>query len=154
MLFRWIRLLTTTSLSLHDHWTPKRQVWTPVIVKLPFENVSKYKFKHAKQKWGIAEKVHIHHIIPRQFRSHPVLSGYDVENGYNFMLMPNRYGKAFMRTTRPCHEGGHGSYNRYVGSRLEHIYRNLDKEDHYLHVRTLSRELRHRTCNDQKLPWV
>lgn len=146
MFLHVVRLLTTQTVTDPD--------FLPLLHKLPLENVLKYKYKHAKIRWSIGDKVHVHHIIPRQFRNHPVLIGYDIENGYNLMFMPNKLGKAFLRTTRPCHEGGHSAYNRYVGKCLEHIYRDLDYEDHIIHVRLLSAHLRHRSANDRSLPWL
>lgn len=67
--------------------------------------------------------VQIHHIYPRQFRNHPVLRHYDVDDASNLMYMPTRAGVEALRTRpdRLVHDGGHPSYYRYVGKYLEHV---------------------------------
>ena len=92
-----------------------------VIYGYPLQGVCKYKFKKAKIRNNIQDLSQIHHIIPRQFRSHPVINGVDLEDGVNLMLMPNRVAKTYMllNTTRPLHDCGHSEYNKFVEDILD-----------------------------------
>lgn len=76
---------------------------------------SRQVLRHARNRYHL--DVEIHHVVPRQFASHPVLKyyGYDVESDYNLMLMPSR---SNMISKRPNHTGGHMKYNDFVASQL------------------------------------
>ena len=119
-----------------------------VKMRLPMQGVPKHRFRWAKKRFGIASMTQIHHIIPVQFKGHPVLRKYDMEDGQNLMLLPNRAGRALLRTDRPVHDGGHLAYNRFIG----HL---LDEEDmDVTQVRKLSLFLRQalrRGAHD--VPW-
>jgi len=68
---------------------------------------------------GLRGRVDIHHIVPREFKGHPVLRRelYDVEAGYNLILLPV-HDSSGVRTRRPVHTNGHGAYNEFVHSQL------------------------------------
>lgn len=83
--------------------------------------VSISRFKATRERFGLCGHVQIHHIIPRQFRGHPCLQHFDMNNGYNLMFMP-ALPDSRIRTTRREHQGGHPLYNKYVGGRLSEIY--------------------------------
>ena len=116
--------------------------------------IPKGTFKQIKHRFSIAPLVQIHHIIPRQFRNHPVVVDFKMEYGGNYMLMPNVLGKELINTYRPNHQGGHEAYNRYVHERLEHIYCTKDPNEHLYYVQNLSYYLRNELCNGcQNIPW-
>ena len=122
--------------------------WTPL------HGISKNKFKTTKHKFSLSNFVQIHHIIPRQFRNHPVVSDFNIEDGSNYMFMPNKSGKLFIQTLRPNHQGGHQAYNNYVKFRLEDIYKNTKPHQHLASVQNLTIYLRTQICNGCKnIPW-
>lgn len=61
--------------------------------------------RRERKRWGLLEKVEVHHVIPRQLRSHEALleHGYEVEEGYNLMFLPAKEG--VLKTRRPTGEG-------------------------------------------------
>ena len=81
--------------------------------------------KRLSRRGWATEDVQIHHILPRQFRDHPIVREmeYDVEADYNFMALPSyeRDGGPpnGSRTFRPYHGGGHMEYNRFCKERLD-----------------------------------
>ena len=87
----------------------------------PLQGVCKYKFKRAKIRHHIQDLSQVHHIIPCQFKKHPVINGVDLEDGANLMLMPNRVAKEYklLKTSRPVHDGGHFEYNKFVEDILD-----------------------------------
>lgn len=95
-----------------------------MITQLPMKGITKQHFKNTRVKFDLQGMVQIHHIIPRQFRNHPVLNGFDVEDGQNFIFMPTELGKQRLNTIRLTHTGGHSKYNKFVGHYIENIYRN------------------------------
>lgn len=123
------------------------------LAPLPLEGIPKARFTATKARFQLGKLTQIHHIIPRQHHRHPAVrwAGYDIEDGANFMLLPNRQGAAALRTTRPVHEGGHAEYNAYVHKRLDQICN--EGGSPHLAVRALARELRWRVAHDAALPW-
>tara|TARA_B100000524_G_scaffold221048_1_gene116522 strand:+ start:63 stop:524 length:462 start_codon:yes stop_codon:yes gene_type:complete len=87
----------------------------------PLGGVRKSAFKRAKSRFSLRPYVQIHHIIPRELRHHIAREGFDLEDGQNFMFMPNALGKQHLATRRPNHQGGHQRYNKYVRARLDGI---------------------------------
>lgn len=77
----------------------------------------------ARDRFHLQQLVQIHHIYPRQFRNHPVLRHYDIHDESNLIWMPTKLGSQQLHTRpdRLVHDGGHASYNRYVGKYLEHV---------------------------------
>ena len=77
----------------------------------------------ARKRFNLHGLVQIHHIYPREFQHHPVLSHYDVDDISNLVWMPTHKGKRvlYTRSDRLVHDGGHLSYNRYVGKYLDHV---------------------------------
>lgn len=75
----------------------------------------------ARRRFHLDGLVQIHHVFPRQFRNHPTLEGFDVDSMENLVLMPTKRASArlHLRDDRLIHDGGHTSYNRYVGRYLE-----------------------------------
>jgi hypothetical protein len=75
----------------------------------------KKRLRKARRRFDLAAD--IHHVVPREFARHPVVRryGYDVESGYNLVLLPTRaYDGA-----RPVHRGGHRQYNDMVRAHLD-----------------------------------
>lgn len=120
----------------------------------PLYGISKATFKNTKHKFSLGPFVQIHHIIPRQFKKHPVISGFNIEDGSNYMFMPNALGKQSISTRRPNHQGGHNAYNKYVASRLENIYRNSEDYEYVEQVQSLAKYLRTQIMNGcEDIPW-
>ena len=64
-----------------------------------------------------------HHVIPREWRTHPVIKKiqYDVNSSCNLVMMPTHYGmeKLNVRSSRLVHYGGHKAYNEFVKQILD-----------------------------------
>ena len=56
------------------------------MIPLLFLNLRKKDFVSYKYRFQLQEYVHIHHIIPLEWRSKANLKGYNVDMGYNLML--------------------------------------------------------------------
>ena len=120
----------------------------------PLYGIPKNMFKATKHKFSIASLVQIHHIIPREFRRHPVVAQFDVEDGSNYMFMPNTLGKQVLHTRRPNHQGGHLAYNNYVKLELQNIYCEMDPSEHREAVQKLTLYLRMQICDGcTNIPW-
>ena len=100
---------------------------------LLFYNTKKSLFRNTRRDYNLTGLIEIHHIIPRQFKRHPtiIFSKYDIENGYNFVFLPNKKGENVLNIhpDRPIHNNGHIEYNYYVKERLDIIFNKLDKFD-------------------------
>ena len=78
-----------------------------------------------KTRWGLQGTglVEDHHIIPRQFKNHPIVmkAAYDINASKNLIMLPTRLGKSVLcvREDRLIHSGKHTGYNRYVGRMLD-----------------------------------
>src|SRR5210317_1708854 len=81
--------------------------------------------KMFKVRWGLHGKglVEDHHIIPKQFKKHPVVvkAKYDINASKNLIMLPTRLGKFVLRVRedRLIHAGKHTGYNTYVGKMLD-----------------------------------
>lgn len=80
---------------------------------------SKARLRRTRQRRGLTDLVEIHHVVPREFRNHPVLlgMGYDVEGDYNTIFVPTSRG-ARLGPGRPVHTGGHMAYNAHIREQL------------------------------------
>ncbi len=85
-----------------------------------FSTLRKKDFIRYKYRYNLEEYVHVHHIIPLEWKSKAQVKEYDVDMGYNLMFMPNKLGTTKICTLRRNHEGGHMKYNKYINERLEH----------------------------------
>jgi len=112
------------------------------MLHLLFLNLRKKDFINYKNRYNLQDYVHVHHIIPLEWRSKANLKGYDVDLGYNLIFMPNKLGKNKINTIRRNHEGGHMKYNKYINERLE-------QECPF----DISREIRYNLMNNVDLPW-
>ena len=123
--------------------------WTPLF------GITKSCFKNTKNRFSFSNQVQIHHIIPRQFRKHPVISGFDIEDGSNYMFMPNKRGKSKLSTRRPNHEGGHEAYNKFVAKKLQEIFQESNNDEERIHkLRNLTKHLRIQIMNGcEEIPW-
>ena len=130
-------------------------MWLLIITMLviPMKGVTKQHFKNTKIKFGLHKYVQIHHIIPRQFKNHPLLKGFDVEDGQNFIFMPTEIGKQKINTVRLNHEGGHNQYNKFVGHHIENIYRNSPVHCREEEVLKLVISLRKNLTTTSNIPW-
>jgi hypothetical protein len=72
-----------------------------------------------KVRWNV-RNVEDHHVIPAQFKSHPIVEkvNYDIHASENIIMMPRDI-IGNLRTNRHTHRGGHKAYNRYVGEVLD-----------------------------------
>jgi hypothetical protein len=123
--------------------------WTPLF------GITKSYFKTTRNRLSLSSLVQIHHIIPRQFRKHPVISGFDIEDGSNYMFMPNKRGKSKLSTRRLNHEGGHKAYNKFVGAKLDEIYQQNNNPEQRIHkLINLTKYLRIQIMNGcEAIPW-
>ncbi len=100
---------------------------------LLFYNTKKSLFRNTRRDYNLTGLVEIHHIIPRQFKRHPtiIFSKYDIENGYNFVFLPNKKGENVLNIhpDRPIHNNGHIEYNYYVKQRLDDIFNKIYQFD-------------------------
>jgi hypothetical protein len=105
----------------------------------------------AKRRFINSRQAQDHHVIPYEFRTHPLISRlhYDVNSSDNLILMPTYYGMLTLRTRRDriIHDGGHPAYNKYVGKMLDCIH---TKDELDLFVQFLKRSLRY---NSDIIPW-
>ena len=101
------------------------------------------------QRKHLQEKVQIHHVIPRQFKSHPTLlmNQFDVEDGYNLIFLP--VGEEVLNTRRPVHFGGHPAYNEFCRLHLNDCHSQNDI--YFLMIMLITFLKGKSTCN---LPWV
>ena len=110
-------------------------------------------FIRTRDRFGLRGLVEIHHIIPREFATHPTITraGYDIEDGHNMMFMPSAAGGHVLQTHRPVHSGGHRTYNRWVGEELNANLNATSPE----HVTELRRYLRGclRSAVKAPVPW-
>lgn len=121
----------------------------------PLSGITKTCFKSTKNRFSLSSLVQIHHIIPRQFRKHPVISGFDIEDGSNYMFMPNKRGKSKLSTRRLNHEGGHEAYNKFVATKLQEIFQENNTAEQRIHkLRNLTKYLRIQIMNGcEEIPW-
>lgn len=123
-----------------------------MLTAYPLQGIPKYKFKEAKIKHNIRDLCQIHHIIPSQYRNHPVLRGLNLDDGVNLMLLPNRVANEYMllNTARPVHDGGHAVYNKFVEDILDDMitYPYASQDDVLRLIVYLRYKIRHST-----VPW-
>jgi len=108
----------------------------------------KKRLERMRQRRQFQEKVQIHHVIPQQFKKHPVLvtHQFDVEDGYNLIFLPS--GEDMIKTNRPVHFGGHPNYNEFCKVHLDHCQ---SQSDIYMLMLMLLKFLKGKTSC--KLPW-
>lgn len=124
---------------------------------LLFYNIHKSSFRNIRSKKNLTGLIEIHHIVPRQFKRHPtvILSNYDIENGYNFIFLPNKKGEKILNihSDRPIHNNGHMEYNYYVKEKLDNIFNEHDKKDNLQYLMCeLNIELR-QNMRHLDIPW-
>ena len=99
--------------------------------------------REIKNRYGIRGLVEDHHIIPKEFKNHPVILKfkYNMSNPTNILMLPNEKG------LRILHTGGHIKYNKYVKTKLDEIenYGELEELVKYLKYITL--------CDSNNIPW-
>lgn len=119
----------------------------------PFK-ISSFKYgsierKNIKTRFNLHNLVESHHLIPKQWKNHPILIkyGYDVSESYNIMFMPSLLGIKKLNTNRLVHSGGHTPYNKYVKY-------NLDLIDTIEELDDLRKYLRYSMKgNPDSIPW-
>ena len=102
---------------------------------------------------GLCGLIQIHHIIPKQWATHPkiVASEYNIDASYNLMFMPTderTRGILYLRRDRLFHSGGHPCYNLHVKRLLDDI--DGDYESVLCLARDLRRSIRHKP---RSIPW-
>jgi|MDTB01.2.fsa_nt_gb hypothetical protein len=87
---------------------------------------SKRVLRYARKRWSLNGLVDVHHVVPKQFKHHPVVleHGYDVEADYNFMFCVTKRGvqRLNIRDSRPIHDIHHSRYNLFVKEQLDSTY--------------------------------
>ena len=83
-----------------------------------------------KQKWGLTQLVQDHHVIPQQFRKHPLIR-HQIHSPQNLIMMPTPLGiqKLRLRENRLVHWGPHPKYNDFVANELELLNTQEDVDD-------------------------
>lgn len=76
-----------------------------------------------KKRFGLDGLVETHHLIPKQWKNHPIITRYeyDISENYNLIFMPTHLGLKKLNTNRLLHTGGHKPYNQYVKYNLDLI---------------------------------
>ena len=105
--------------------------------------------RQSKKRFKLGGLVEDHHIIPKQWRKHTIISdlGYNISANYNLIFLPTDLGKKRLYTSRLIHSGGHFPYNIYVKSRLDDIDNAVDLRNF---VRSLKYSLRGK---GEEIPW-
>ena len=107
--------------------------------------------RNCKLRWN-RQNVEDHHVIPRQFKNHPVVKylRYDVNDSKNIIVMP-RYLLPGVRENRLTHRGGHKKHNDYLGN-VRNSLDTLDEpeKDFKLFTEFLKTACRFRP---QDIPW-
>lgn len=116
--------------------------------------LSRGQLRAAHTRFGLHELVQIHHVVPRSCADHPTLRSvsYDVEECYNFVMMPTLHGRRRLnlRPDRLVHDGGHPKYCAFVRARLDDVHTRRDM----LHlVAQLHRAMRRATIDGEEIPW-
>ncbi len=107
-----------------------------------------------KDRFDLHGLVQVHHIYPRQFRNHPLLRNYDINDKKNLVLMPTKKGEQLLniRDDRLIHDGGHASYNRYIGKTL-HSVSSMPSAYHSILLNNTQRVLRSEMRRHTFVPW-
>jgi len=116
--------------------------------------------KRYKKLLGIHNLVQDHHIIPKQWRSHKLLTHlcFDINNSDNIIAMPNKLAvnKLTLGSNQVIHDGGHLPYNIYVKEQLDNIFENNILDDDsieysfYLFHHHLKKNM---YFNEDNIPW-
>ena len=81
--------------------------------------------KRFKDITGLRYLVQDHHCIPKQYRNHKLIiqTNFNINCSRNILIMPTNIGvkKLNLHPNTLIHEGGHRSYNKYIGKQLEKI---------------------------------
>ena len=84
-----------------------------------------YRRRALRARLGLCGLIQIHHIIPRQWATHPVVAAsmYEMDDARNLMFMPTECARDVMwlRSDRLFHSKGHANYNLYVKQCLDDI---------------------------------
>tara|TARA_Y100000741_G_C17970532_1_gene443658 strand:+ start:96 stop:464 length:369 start_codon:yes stop_codon:yes gene_type:complete len=83
---------------------------------------SKRMLKKTRKRFNMNGLVEIHHVVPKQFKTHPTLlrEKYNVEEDYNLIFLPSEKGTHSLNLrSRPVHSGGHLEYNLFVKKHLD-----------------------------------
>lgn len=76
-----------------------------------------------------------HHIIPKEFKSHPLLQELhvDVACSKNIVFLRNRFAKEFTYNNTYIYHDSHRKYNQFVHQELQRIYSVTDQETKKYH---------------------
>lgn len=115
------------------------------IIMFLFANLLRKDFIMYKCRFNLQEKVQVHHIIPLEWRNHEniIRNEYDIDSGYNLILMPTKIGIKTVNTVRRVHDGGHPNYNKYICSMLD------ENKDPF----EINKFLRKKIINGEEFPW-
>ena len=84
-----------------------------------------------KKNRGYNGNVNDHHVIPKQYRNHPLLKEieYDIDSRFNLLIMPTNKGiKSLNLHPNTIYHSPHPRYNKQAKVVLDEIYQNEDKE--------------------------
>ena len=100
-----------------------------------------------KERLGLIKLVQDHHVIPQQFKHHPLIK-HQIHHPKNLIMMPTSLGikNLRLRENRLIHWGPHSKYNDFVGNELNLL--NTPEELDEL-LKYLKWELRFRNV----IPW-
>ena len=108
--------------------------------------------KYIKAKYGLYGKVEDHHLIPKQFKYHPVIieSGFQIHCSHNLKMMPsNKYNV-------PDHiliHHTHPAYNQYVKQYLDGLMR-YDTDAQQYRLLSFTKGLDIRLNYKNMIPWT
>ena len=103
---------------------------------MKYDPVFRYKGwdRRVFKKWkGYSGYVNDHHIIPRQFRNHPVIrdTEFDINSNFNLIIMPTPLGKVKLNMDpRTIAHTNHPRYNTNVKYLLDDIKDNYEDKDY------------------------
>lgn len=119
-----------------------------------FRYGSKYR-RQFKKELDFGNCLEDHHIIPKQFRNHPLIvsTRFDIGSSNNLLLMYRCHCRVSIEHGTHIHEHGHNKYNAYVKKQLDYIYSKSESDDMqkynlYLLVYDLKSKIR-----DKSVPW-
>ncbi len=113
--------------------------------------------KNYKKILKIKGYVQDHHCIPYQYRNHPLIRqiNFNINSSANLLIMPNKKGIINLNLSPELqiHDGGHPSYNSYIGKELEIIYKektlDMKKYKFWLFLSFLKDNLQY----NKEIPW-
>ena len=120
-----------------------------VIFSISLYTHGSFSRSNIKTRFGLTNLVETHHLIPKQWKKHPVLKkyNYDISKNYNLIFLPSNLGMNKLNTSRLLHSGGHYPYNEYVKYNLDLIKSKHELDEFRKHLRYSMKG------NPYNIPW-